>query len=425
MLLRNLFFKPLLSAVLSTCLFPAILNAAVPSQPWPKDAFLPLVDARIASLPETEQVAWRKYLEVSRRESKAVPAVTEPEFSPMQPLKEPLHGAAHSKGLKANGDAAWYASAEAWAQADRVVEWQSAAGGWSKSNDYSISPSEKKAKPDAWSAGTFDNNATILEMRFLVRVIASARGEKRAAAWEASFLRGLQYIFNAQYPNGGFPQIYPLAGGYHDAITYNDNAMIRVLELLQDVAAGGTDYAFVPEEKRAEAARRFGLGIECVLKTQIVEESGRRTVWCQQHDMLTLKPCAARNFEPIAASTGESVSLVKLLMRLPKSSPEIASAIDAAVVWFEKVAIHNQVLDRQSPQRHLVPENGAKPLWARMYEIGTDKPIFGDRDRTIHYELGEISSERQRGYAWYGEWPDTILKEYQKSRAKENAVPKI
>ncbi|MFT3868357.1 MAG: pectate lyase [Nibricoccus sp.] len=418
MLLSNSFFKQLLPAALFVCLFSAASHAAVPPQPWPKDPFLPLTDARIASLPEAEQVAWRKYLEVSRRVRDTLPAVTEPEFSPTQPLKEPLRGAARAKGLKANGDATWFGSAEAQAQADRVVEWQSGAGGWSKSNDYSISPRENKTKSDAWSAGTFDNNATILEMRFLARAIAATHDEKRADTWKASFLRGLQYIFNAQYPNGGFPQIYPLAGGYHDAITYNDNAMMRVLELLQEIAAGGPDYIFVPPEQRAEAARRLALGIECVLKTQIVETSGRRTVWCQQHDMLTLQPCAARNFEPIAACTGESVSLVKFLMRLPKPSPETTKAVDAAMAWFEKVAIHNRVLDRKSPQRHLVPEEGAKPLWARMYEIETDRPIFGDRDRTIHYELGEISAERQRGYAWYGEWPDTVLNDYKKWHAK-------
>lgn len=420
MLLRNYFFnRPLLVALsFSAFLAASHAYAGLPPQPWPQDAFLPLIDARVAKLPETEQGPWRKYLEVSRRVSKAVPAATAPEFSPMQPLKEPLHGAAHAKGLKANADAAWFASAEARGQADHVVEWQSGAGGWSKSNDYSISPRENNVQPDAWSAGTFDNNATILEMRFLVRTIASAHGERRAALWKASFMRGLQYIFNAQYPNGGFPQIYPLAGGYHDAVTYNDNAMIRVLELLQDVAAGGPDFAFVPAAQRAEAARRLALGIECVLKTQIVEESGRRTAWCQQHDMLTLKPCAARNFEPIAACTGESANILKFLMHLPKSSPEIEKAIADATVWLEKVAIRDQVLDKTAPQRHLVPESGARLLWARLYEIGTDRPVFGDRDRTIHYELGEISSERQKGYAWYGEWPDTVLNEYRKWHGK-------
>jgi len=422
MLLRNFFFNRPLLAAFSIGLFSAASNtyAGVPPQPWPQDAFVPLLDARIAALPEAEQGAWRKYLEASRRESKAVPVVNEPEFSPMEPLKEPLKGAKYAKGLKDNAPAAWYASAEARELADHVAEWQAGAGGWSKSNDYSISPREQKEKPrtDAWSAGTFDNNATILEMRFLVRVISSAKGERRAKAWRASFMRGLQYIFNAQYPNGGFPQVYPLAGGYHDAITYNDNAMVRVLELLQDVAAGGPDFAFVAAEQRAEAGRRFALGIECVLKTQIVEESGRRTAWCQQHDMITLKPCAARNFEPISACTSESASLLKFLMRLPKQTPGLAKAIDDAAGWLEKIAIHDQVLDKTAPQRHLVPESGARDLWARLYEIGTDKPVFGDRDRTIHYELGEISSERQKGYAWYGEWPDTFLKEYKKWHAK-------
>lgn len=423
MLLRNYYFNLRVILVALVCGLPC-LQAGEPPRPWGPDQFLPLTSARIASLPEAEQAVWAKYFETSRQVAKLVPATTEPEFSPTEPLTAPLKGASHAKGLKVQAEASWYASAEACGQADRVVEWQSGAGGWSKSNDYSISPREKKTKADAWSAGTFDNNATILELRFLVRAIAAARGELVAKPWKASFLRGLQYIFNAQYPNGGFPQIYPLAGGYHDAITYNDNAMVRVLELLQDVSEGGPDFAFVPAELRAEAARRFALGLDCVLKTQIVEESGRRTVWCQQHDMLTLKPCAARNFEPVAASTGESTKLLELLMHLSKSSPEISTAINDAAAWMQAVAIHDQVLDKQSPQRHLVTEKGARPLWARLYEIGTDKPIFGDRDRTVHYDLTEISVERQRGYAWYGEWPVEVLKEYRKWFAKAPAPEK-
>jgi PelA/Pel-15E family pectate lyase len=55
---------------------------------------------------------------------------------------------------------------------------------------------------------------------------------------------------------------------------------------------------------------------------------------------------------------------------------------------------------------------GAPPLWARLYELDTDKPIFGDRDRTIHYVLGEISNERRAGYTWYGDWPASALAMY-------------
>ena len=63
-------------------------------------------------------------------------------------------------------------------------------------------------------------------------------------------------------------------------------------------------------------------------------------------------------------------------------------------------------------QRRLVPQPGSGPTWARYYEIGTDRPIFGDRDKTIHDKLEEISRERQRGYAWYRDTPKRALEEY-------------
>ena len=57
----------------------------------------------------------------------------------------------------------------------------------------------------------------------------------------------------------------------------------------------------------------------------------------------------------------------------------------------------------------LLAAPGAPPLWARLYEIGTDRPIFGDRDRTIHYDVTELSSERRLGYQWYGGWPQPVV----------------
>jgi PelA/Pel-15E family pectate lyase len=67
---------------------------------------------------------------------------------------------------------------------------------------------------------------------------------------------------------------------------------------------------------------------------------------------------------------------------------------------------------------------GAGPLWARFYSLGDPakgggKPIFGDRDKTIHDDVSEISLERRNGYAWYGDGPKRTLEEYadwQKSR---------
>jgi len=417
MLPRNLFFSGVIFvSVVGTGLSSVPVPSADVPRAWEANAFLPLTESRIDVLPESEQAVWRKYVAVSRQIARAVSVPKESELALVKPLEVAPHtGGSYSKGLKEIAAGKSYSTHAAQVLADNVVSWQAASGGWTKSNDYSTArPAGKQAVSDVWGRGTFDNDATITELRYLAQVIQAASDAKRAAAWKESFLRGLQYIFNAQYPNGGYPQIYPLVGGYHDAITYNDNAMEHVLELLADVAAAGNGFVFVTAGQRAEAGRRLALGIECVLKTQIVEPSGRRTVWGQQHDMLTLKPCAARNFEPIAATVSESVSLVRFLMKLPIKEPSVESAVADATAWLEKVALRDVVWDRSTLPSKLVRSSGAGALWARFYEIGTDKPVFGDRDRMIYYEVGEISAERQKGYAWFGNWASSTLAAYKK-----------
>src|SRR5258708_3340107 len=97
----------------------------------------------------------------------------------------------------------------------------------------------------------------------------------------------------AQYPNGGWPQVYPLMGGYHDNITYNDGAMINILQLLRDVAENKAAFSFVPAKTQKQAADCVERGLACILATQLTAQ-GQRTVWGQQHDALTLKPASAR-----------------------------------------------------------------------------------------------------------------------------------
>jgi PelA/Pel-15E family pectate lyase len=250
-------------------------------------------------------------------------------------------------------------------------------------------------------------------------VIHAGAGEPAAAAWRDSFARGLAYIFAAQYPNGGFPQIYPLAGGYHDAITYNDDAMVHILELLSDAAGRKNEFAFVPAELAAEAATRLARGIQCVLATQLKDAAGRRTAWGQQHDALTLQPCAARNFEPISECSLESAGIVQFLMSIPHPSPEIIAAVDGAMAWFPAHALHGVVWDRDATTGSgLVERTGAPDLWARYYEIGTGRPVFGERDRSVHYAVTELTMERRKGYGWYNNRAATLSAAYAEWRAK-------
>lgn len=401
---------PCIQVLVTAFFFFVTLKGAEPPRKWEADAFAPLTLARVETLPASERSPWVAYLRRSDETRARSPKQETADFSPLQPLATPPAGGSHSRGLNLKASKQWFAGTEAQTIADRVVAAQTIAGGWTKGVDYTRPASEQPAhKPDVWSGGTLDNDATITELRQLALTSIAATDPARAVPWNASFVRGLNYLLEAQYPNGGFPQIYPLVGGYHDAITYNDDAMVNALELLRDVAAGKPEFAFVPEELRLRCASAVARGVECILKTQIVTASGQRTVWCQQHDALTLKPCAARNFEPIAACSAESAEIVRFLSSLAHPTEEVRAAIDSAAAWFVRTAIHGFAWVSENRVHRLVEQSGAPALWARMYEIDTNKPVFGDRDRTIHYAVEEISAERRNGYAWYGNWPASVI----------------
>lgn len=387
--------------------------AAPPPRPWPDQGFTPLTAERIAALPERDRAAWQAYWEASQKLASTLPVHQAPDASSLKPLSTPPKGGIHTKGVRLDAPAAWYASDAARTTADRIAATQMSIGAWQKGNDYT----KASAAPDphGWSSGTFDNDATIYELRFLAQVITAAGDDPRAAGWHTAFDRGLRYVFAAQYPNGGFPQIYPLIGGYHDGVTFNDDAMVHVLELLRDVALGQEGCAFAPPPLREEAAARLDRGVACIVATQLQRPDGRRTVWCQQYDPLTLRAAAARNFEPIADCARESASIALFLMSLPQPSPAVVAAVHGAAGWFRETALHDLRVARApaDTRGEAVPSPGAPPLWARFYEPGTTTPIFGDRDRTIHYDLAEISSERVAGYSWYTDMPSRALKRFE------------
>jgi PelA/Pel-15E family pectate lyase len=302
----------------------------------------------------------------------------------------------------------WYASAQAREAADRVIAHQSPQGGWPKNTPLSEPP---PARPDARLANTIDNHATTLPMAFLARMIA-ATGEP---SYRAAFDRGLAYLLEAQYPNGGWPQFYPLRGGYYDRITFNDDAMVQVLSLLQDVAAGAEPYAFTDARQRQAAADAVSRGVEVILRTQVMHE-GVPTGWCAQHDEQTLSPAWGRRYEPPSLSGAETVGVARFLMGLDTPSPRIVAAVDGAVAWLGRVALQDVALERSTdaegrPDERLVPKPGAAPLWARFYELETDRPIFVDRESVVHYDLSGVERERRVGYRYVGDWPRKLLEQ--------------
>lgn len=377
---------------------------------------LPLTAERIAALPADQRPAWQEYLARSTRLRVANEAALAAEMkaaglaAPLVPAK--------GHGVPRNKPDAFWPTAEAARMADNVVSFQTPAGGWSKNTDQTTTARRLGERPghDAGYVGTIDNDATISQLRFLAKAIA-ASAPGRSAAWEASFLRGIEYLIIAQYPSGGWPQVFPIQGGYHDAITYNDGAMTNVLTLLRDLAASQGEFAgaFVPAALRARAAAAAERGLACVLASQITV-GDKRTVWGQQHDFITLAPCSARNYEMPSQASGESAAVLTYLITLTDPSPAVVAAVHAAAAWFARTPLHD-VAFKPAPDgggRKLVAAPGAGPIWARYYEIGTDRPLFGDRDRSIHDDVSEISAERRNGYAWFGDSPNRALEHYRK-----------
>ncbi|WP_197525316.1 pectate lyase [Pseudobythopirellula maris] len=295
-----------------------------------------------------------------------------------------------------------------------MLEYQSPQGGWPKSTDLSKSPRtpDDIPQPGSGRANSLDNEATTLPLRFLARAV-NATGE---AKYRDAFEHGIEYLLNAQYPTGGWPQFWPLRDGYYSRITFNDGAMIRAMTVLRDVAKGEPPYDFVDGELRSRAAAAVERGVDCILAAQI-EQNGNLTAWCAQYDEETLKPAWGRAYEPPSLSGDESVDIVRFLMSIEEPRPEIIAAIEGATEWFRKVAIHGYRFEEFEDEngerdRRIVADAEAPPLWARFYELVTNRPLFLGRDSVYRYEVVEIELERRAKYDYYGDWAQDLLAEH-------------
>ena len=65
-------------------------------------------------------------------------------------------------------------------------------------------------------------------------------------------------------------------------------------------------------------------------------------------------------------------------------------------------------------------EPGAGPLWARMTELDTDRPIFSNRDGVKLYDWNQLT-DRRSGYGWYTYAPVAALRQYERWARKHPA----
>jgi len=293
--------------------------------------------------------------------------------------------------------------------AEKIMVYQLPNGGWGKHTsdkknvDYTlkINPQLLKIiKATDNDYATIDNNATSKEINSLIKSYQTTRNPDYLKSAE----KGIQYLLTMQYENGGFPQYYPNSAIYRKQVTYNDNAMINALTVLYNIAEGKEGFEVVDPKLKEKSKIAVQKGIQCILKTQVMQ-NGKLSIWADQYDQNTLKPEKARAFEPVSLATGESVTIVKFLMMQPVN-PEIEKSVKSAIQWFKDSKIegytYNVSKEGGKASRVLSKKEGSS-VWARFYDIPTNKPVFGDRDGSVKFNYDEVSEERRMGYSWYNE----------------------
>ncbi|WP_027379582.1 pectate lyase [Chryseobacterium daeguense] len=305
--------------------------------------------------------------------------------------------------------------------AEKMLLYQLPNGGWGKHTsdkknvDYTLPVDQKLMK--IIKAGnndlaTIDNNATSKEINGLIHSYQSTKNPEYLKSAE----KGIEYLLSMQYENGGFPQYFPNSAIYRKQITYNDNAMINALTVLYNVAEGKNGFEAVDLKLKERSKTAVQKGIQCILKTQVVQ-NGNPAIWADQYNEITLQPDKARAFEPISLATGESVGIVRFLMMQPVT-PEIEKSVKSAVNWFKQNKIEGysySVSKVNGKAVRTLKEEKNSVIWARFYDIKTNKPIFGDRDGSVKYNYNEVSEERRNGYSWYGDFAEKLInKEYPK-----------
>lgn len=315
----------------------------------------------------------------------------------VQPPGTPSVGMAFLRAYEATGDPFYLEAAKE--AADALAWGQLESGGWTYSIDFSpqwrrkwyrradkgkLSPEEASRRRN-WT--TFDDDTTQSALRFLMRLvklIGSPRDERDQRIRDAMEY-GLEGILRAQYPNGAWPQGYdgreyrpeehpkkrawipkewprrpPKGRRYRLYYTFNDGAIPNcILTLLEAYRLFGRD-------EFLEAARRGG---DFIILSQLPDP---QPGWAQQYDF-DMKPAWARKFEPPALSSAESAQAIRALLELYLETGEerYLKPIPPAIEWLKRSQI-------------------GPGLWARFYELGTNRPIYFTRDYKLTYDDGDL-----------------------------------
>ncbi len=334
---------------------------------------------------------------------------------------------------KATGDQTFLKYAQR--VADVLVYGQHPSGGWHYLIDFDM-PGIRKfydevaSKCWGWEEYyhyygncTFDDDVTSGATRFLLDYYMTTLDP----AYRAPLIRAFDFILTSQYPNGGWPQRFPLSNEYpHDGhgdytpyYTFNDDVIQGNIHLLMEA------FEKLGNEEYKKAAYR---GMDFLIISQLPSPQAG---WGQQYDM-NMKSAAARSYEPASVMPGQTVTCISDLETFYTMTGDrkYLRGIPDAIAWLEASVINT--------------DNSKNYTHCTFYELGTNKPLYAHRTGTsidnghyfVDYTFGElkhygsilrlniaaVKREYERVNALT---PDQAMQEYAARKAAVPGVPTV
>ena len=259
--------------------------------------------------------------------------------------------------------------------AEGLIAAQHPAGGWNYHHDFAGEESTRNwydtIGKNGWRLeefhhyygnATFDDAGTSEASQFLLRMYL----ERRSSRLREPVEKAIRFVLDSQYPNGGWPQRFPLTseGGVHGRADYT-----RQITFNDDVAGENIKFLLMAYQtlgdERALAAIHRAMGI-FIATQQPAPQAG----WGLQHDAQTLAPIGARTYEPDALTTHTTANNISQLLNFYEWTGErrFIERVPEALAWLDSVRLRDdqvQVANRHYPTFIEVGSNRARIVHRR------------------------------------------------------------
>lgn len=328
----------------------------------------------------------------------------------VQPPGTPTVGLAYLAAWQATNDR-WYLEA-ATKTANALVYGQLKSGGWTNSIDFDPknprTAGYRNGKGKGKINSTLDDGITQSALQFLMRMDQALKFKDQGIHESAEL--ALKSLLAAQFPNGGFPQVWtgpvekrPIVKAAYPNYEWRTENRVKeywTMYTLNDDLAGDVAetllvaHEIYPDVGAFDAFKKLG---DFLILAQLPQP---QPAWAQQYDV-QMRPIWARKFEPPAVTGRESQDAIEVLMLVYERTGDAKylKPIPSAIDYLKKSRL---------PDGRM----------ARYYELQSNKPLY----MNSKYELTYDDSDVPDHYGWKVESNlDRIEKRYQS--LKEKGVP--